>query len=200
MRAISELLLERHGILTREAVLAEGIPGGFAALYSELANLETLGTARRGYFVEGLGGAQFAVPAAIERLRGLRADEPAGPLVLAATDPANPFGATLPWPKRDDDDSNRRPARVPGAYVVTLDSDAVLYVERGGKGLLALRKPDEEWLRPALDALAAEVRRGRIPRLGIERFDGEPVVGSEAGELLVELGFRQGPRRLTLSA
>jgi ATP-dependent Lhr-like helicase len=199
MRAISELLLERHGILTREAVLAEGIPGGFAALYSELANLETLGTARRGYFVEGLGGAQFALPAAIERLRGLRADEPAGPLVLAATDPANPFGATLPWPKRDDD-SNRRPARVPGAYVVTLDSDAVLYVERGGKGLLALTKPDEGWLRPALEALAGEVKRGRIPRLGIERFDGEPVVGSEAGELLVELGFRQGPRRLTLSA
>jgi ATP-dependent helicase Lhr and Lhr-like helicase len=200
MRAISELLLERHGIVTREAVLAEGIPGGFAALYSELSNLETLGTARRGYFVEGLGGAQFALPAAIERLRGLRADEPAGALVLAATDPANPFGATLPWPKREDDESGRRPARVPGAYVVMLDSDAVLYVERGGKGLLALRRPDEDWLRPALEALAAEVRRGRIPRLGIERFDGEPVVGSEAGELLVELGFRQGPRRLTLSA
>ena len=99
MRAISELLLERHGIVTREAVLAEGIPGGFAGLYSELANLETLGTARRGYFVEGLGGAQFALPAAIERLRGLRSDEPAGTLVLAATDPANPYGATLPWPQ-----------------------------------------------------------------------------------------------------
>jgi ATP-dependent Lhr-like helicase len=200
VRALSELLLERHGIVTREAVLAEGIPGGFAALYSELANLETLGTARRGYFVEGLGGAQFALPAAIERLRGLRADEPAGPLVLAATDPANPFGATLQWPKRHDDDSNRRPARVPGAYVVTLDAEPVLYVERGGKGLLALKEPDEGWLRPALEALAAEVRRGRVPRLGIERFDGEPVVGSEAGALLIELGFRQSPRRLTLSA
>ena len=137
MRAISELLLERHGIVTREAVLAEGVPGGFAALYSELTNLETLGTARRGYFVEGLGGAQFALPAAIERLRGLRSDEPAGPLVLAATDPANPYGATLPWPRRDDDDSGRRPSRVPGAYVVMLDSEPVLYLERGGKGLLA---------------------------------------------------------------
>jgi len=200
MRAISELLLERHGIVTREAVLAEGVPGGFAGLYSELTNLETLGTARRGYFVEGLGGAQFALPAAIERLRGLRSDEPAGPLVLAATDPANPYGATLPWPKRDDDDSGRRPSRVPGAYVVTLDAEPVLYVERGGKGLLALRKPDESWLRPALEALAEEVRRGRVPRLGVERFDGEPVVGSEAGALLIELGFRQGPRRLTLSA
>jgi ATP-dependent Lhr-like helicase len=200
MRALSELLLERHGIVTREAVLAEGIPGGFAGLYSELANLETLGTARRGYFVEGLGGAQFALPAAIERLRSLRADEPAGPLVLAATDPANPFGATLPWPKRDDDDSNRRPARVPGAYVVTLEAEPVLYVERGGKGLLALKEPSEDWLRAALEALAGEVRRGRVPRLAIERFDGEPVVGSEAGALLIELGFRQSPRRLTLSA
>ena len=200
MRAISELLLERHGIVTREAVLAEGVPGGFAGLYSELTNLETLGTARRGYFVEGLGGAQFALPAAIERLRGLRSDEPAGPLVLAATDPANPYGATLPWPKRDDDDSGRRPSRVPGAYVVMLDSEPVLYLERGGKGLLPLKEPDEAWLRPALEALAEEVRRGRVPRLGVERFDGEPVVGSEAGALLVELGFRQGPRRLTLSA
>jgi ATP-dependent helicase Lhr and Lhr-like helicase len=200
MRAISELLLERHGIVTREAVLAEGVPGGFAGLYSELANLETLGTARRGYFVEGLGGAQFALPAAIERLRGLRSDEPAGPLVLAATDPANPYGATLPWPKREDDDSGRRPSRVPGAYVVTLDAEPVLYVERGGKGLLALREPDDGWLRPALEALADEVRRGRVPRLGVERFDGEQVVGTPAGALLIELGFRQGPRRLTLSA
>ncbi len=200
MRAISELLLERHGIVTREAVLAEGVPGGFAALYSELTNLETLGTARRGYFVEGLGGAQFALPAAIERLRGLRSDEPAGPLVLAATDPANPYGATLPWPRRDDDDSGRRPSRVPGAYVVMLDSEPVLYLERGGKGLLPLRDTDADWLGPALEALAEEVRRGRVPRLGVERFDGEPVVGSEAGALLIELGFRQGPRRLTLSA
>jgi ATP-dependent Lhr-like helicase len=129
----------------------------------------------------------------------MRTDEPAGGLVLAATDPANPYGATLPWPKRDDD-SGRRPSRVPGAYVVTLDAEPVLYVERGGKGLLALKEPDEDWLRRALEALAGEVRRGRVPRLGVERFDGEPVVGSETGALLIELGFRQGPRRLTLSA
>ncbi len=199
IRALAELLLERYGIVTRETVLAEGIPGGFAGLYGELANLETLGTARRGYFVEGLGGAQFALPAAIERLRSMRTDEPAGALVLAATDPANPFGATLPWPKRDDD-SGRRPSRVPGAYVVTIDAEPVLYVERGGKGLVPLRAVEEEWLRPALEALAEAVKRQRVPRLGIERFDGEPVVGSQAGELLVELGFRQSPRRLTLSA
>ena len=201
-RALSEVLLERFGIVTRETVLAEGVPGGFAGLYSELANLETLGTARRGYFVEGLGGAQFALPAAIERLRGLRADDPAGPLVLAATDPANPFGATLPWPSRED---GRKPSRVPGAYVVTLDSEPALYVERGGKGLLPLRDPLEggepaQWLRDALEALADHVRRGRIKRLGIERFDGQPVVGSAFESPLVEAGFRQGPRRLTLSA
>jgi ATP-dependent Lhr-like helicase len=201
MRAIAEILLERYGIVTRETVLAEGIPGGFAALYGELANLETLGTARRGYFVEGLGGAQFALAAAIERLRTMRTDEPAGALVLAATDPANPFGATLSWPKRDDEEKqSRRPARVPGAYLVTLDAEPVLYVERGGKGLLPLREPDGEWLRPALEALAEAVKRGRVPRLGIERFDGEPVVGTPTAELLMELGFRQGPRRLTLSA
>jgi ATP-dependent helicase Lhr and Lhr-like helicase len=200
MRAIAEVLLERYGIVTRETVLAEGIPGGFAALYGELANLETLGTARRGYFVEGLGGAQFALSAAIERLRTMRTDEPAGALVLAATDPANPFGATLSWPKRDGQSQTRRPARVAGAYVVTLDAEPVLYVERGGKGLLPLREPDAEWLRPALEALAEAVKRGRVPRLGIERFDGEPVVGSPTAELLIELGFRQGPRRLTLSA
>jgi ATP-dependent Lhr-like helicase len=197
MRAIAELLLERYGIVTRETVLAEGVPGGFASLYGELVNLETLGTARRGYFVEGLGGAQFALGGAVERLRSLRDDENTGALVLAATDPANPYGASLPWPKRED---GRRAARVPGAYVVTLDAEPVLYVERGGKGLVTLREPNEEWLRPALEALADHVRRGRLKRLGIERFDGEPVVGSELEPLLIEIGFRQGPRRLTLTA
>jgi ATP-dependent Lhr-like helicase len=207
MRAVAEVLLERYGIVTRETVLAEGIPGGFAALYGELVNLETLGTARRGYFVEGLGGAQFALGGAVERLRGLRSDDPAGPLVLAATDPANPYGASLPWPKREGDAAHRRPSRVPGAYVVTLDAEPVLYVERGGKGLVALREPLDlasgeaaAWLPEALGALADEVHRGRIGRIGVERFDGEPVVGSPVGALLIEAGFRQGPRKLTLSA
>ena len=199
MRAQAELLLERYGIVTRETVLAEGVPGGFSTLYGELTNLETLGTARRGYFVEGLGGAQFALAGAVERLRGLRSDEPAGALVLAATDPANPYGASLPWPRRDED-QRRRPARVAGAYVVLLDAEPVLYVERGGKGLVPLRAPDESWLREALEALAEHVRRGRLKKLALERFDGEPIVGSPAEDLLVELGFRQGPRKLTLSA
>ncbi len=191
-------MLERYGIVTREAVLAEGIPGGFASLYGELANLETLGTARRGYFVEGLGGAQFALPAAVERLRGLRSDEPAGPLVLAATDPANPYGATLPWPKRED--SSRRPSRVPGAYVVTRRLRARAVRGAGRQGAAAAGRARTSLLREALEALADAVRRGRVPRLGIERYDGEPVVGSPVGELLMELGFRQSPRKLTLSA
>ena len=98
-RALAELLLERYGVLTREQVLAEGVPGGFSAIYPELSQLETLGIARRGYFVEGLGGAQFALPGAVERLRSpAAADEP--PLVLAAVDPAQPYGAALPWPAR----------------------------------------------------------------------------------------------------
>jgi ATP-dependent Lhr-like helicase len=197
-RAIAELMLERYGIVTRETVLAEGIPGGFASLYGELVNLETLGTSRRGYFVEGLGGAQFALPGAVVRLRSRRDAEPPGPLVLAATDPANAYGASLPWPKRDD--SPRRPARVAGAHVVFLDAEPVLYVERGGKALVPLRDPDHTWLRDALEALADHVRRGRIKRLAVERFDGEPVVGSALEPLLIDVGFRQGPRRLTLSA
>jgi ATP-dependent Lhr-like helicase len=205
LRAIAELLLERYGIVTRETVLAEGIPGGFSALYGELTNLETLGTARRGYFVEGLGGAQFALPAAVERLRSLRADEPAGALVLAATDPANPYGAALPWPQRDDD-SGRRPARTAGAYVVTIDAEPVLYLERGGKGLITLRDAldadgePREWVREAMEALADHVARGRLKRLALERIDGEAVIGSPFGALLIELGFRQTPRKLTLTA
>ena len=198
-RALAEALLDRHGVVTRAAVLAEGIPGGYSAVYGELRLMEEAGACQRGYFVEGLGGAQFALPAAVERLRSMRSDEPAGPLVLAATDPANPYGAALPWPKRDGD-SARRPSRVPGAYVVTLDAEPVLYVERGGKALLPLVDPGDDRLRPALEALADAVKRGRVPRLGVERFDGEPVVGSPAGELLIELGFRQSPRKLTLSA
>src|SRR5205085_931617 len=139
-RALAELLLERYGVVTRETVRAEGIAGGFAGLYAELSKLETLGTARRGYFIESLGGAQFALAAAVERLRSLRTDDAAiaepRALILAATDPANPYGAALPWPRRDY--PGRGPARVPGGHVVMLDGDAVLYVEKGGRNLVPL--------------------------------------------------------------
>jgi ATP-dependent Lhr-like helicase len=196
-RALAELLLERQGIVTRDGVRAEGIPGGYGAVYAELRALETLGLCRRGYFVEGLGGAQFALGGAIERLRELRErGEEAEPLVLAATDPAQPYGAALPWPRR----AGARAARVAGAYVVSLGGEPVLYVERGGRSLVPLRDPDESWLRPALASLVDYVRSGRIKRLGVERFDGDPVVDSDAMPLLVEAGFLAGPRRAVLRA
>jgi ATP-dependent Lhr-like helicase len=194
-RALAELLLERHGVITRDGVRAEGIPGGYGAVYAELRALETLGLCRRGYFVEGLGGAQFALGGAVERLRELReAGEEPVPSVLAAADPAQPYGAALPWPKR----ANARAARVAGAQVVLAGGEAVLYVERGGRSLVPLRDPDESWLLPALDALVAYVRGGGAKRLAVERFDGEPVIESEVLPLLVEAGFLAGPRRVVL--
>ena len=235
-RALAELLLERHGILTREQVLAERIEGGFAGLYATLCDLETLGVCRRGYFVEGLGGAQFALAGAVERLRSERPvpppalrsrGAPAAPrlaaLVLAACDPAQPYGAALPWPSSSSSSSSssserespvhaRRPARVPGAYVVLVAGAPVLYVERGGRGLTVLAAAaaaagaanpgaeGEERVRTALAALAEAVRGGRIGRLALERIDGKPAIGSQWETLLAEFGFRAGPRRLTLSA
>jgi ATP-dependent Lhr-like helicase len=194
-RALAELLLERHGVVTRDAVRAEGIPGGYGAVYAELRALETLGLCRRGYFVEGLGGAQFALGGAVERLRELRdRDEEALPLVLAAADPAQPYGAALPWPKRADG----RAARVAGALVVLDGGEPVLFVERGGRTLVPLRDPDEGWLRPVLAALVDHVRARGPKRLAVERFDGEPVADTEAMPLLVEAGFLAGPRRAVL--
>ncbi|HEX4519677.1 MAG TPA: DEAD/DEAH box helicase [Gaiellaceae bacterium] len=194
-RALAELLLERQGIVTRDGVRAEGIPGGYGAVYSELRSLETLGLCRRGYFVEGLGGAQFALGGAVERLRELReAEETPPPFVIAAADPAQPYGASLPWPKR----SGARAARVAGAQVVMIGGEAVLYVERGGRSLVPLREPDESWLRPAFEALVAHVRAGGGKRLAVERFDGSPVIESDVMPLLVEAGFLAGPRRAVL--
>jgi ATP-dependent Lhr-like helicase len=196
-RALAELLLERQGIVTRDGVRAEGIPGGYGAVYAELRALETLGLCRRGYFVEGLGGAQFALGGAVERLRELRdRDQDGGALVLAAADPAQPYGAALPWPRR----AGARAARVAGAYLVTLGGEPVLYVERGGRSLVPLRDPEEAWLRPALAALVAHVRAGGAKRLAVERFDGEPVVETDAMQLLVDAGFLAGPRRAVLRA
>jgi ATP-dependent Lhr-like helicase len=199
-RAQAELLLERYGIVTREHVLAEGIPGGFSGLYDSFAALETIGVCQRGYFVEGLGGAQFALPGAAERLRAQRDDDTAAATVLAATDPAQAYGAVLKWPARDEGQGGRSPARAAGAHVVLAGAEPVLYVERGGKSLQVLVEPADERLAGAVEALADAVGRGRIARLGIERVDGEPVVGSPWEERLLDLGFRAGPRKLTLSA
>ena len=204
-RTMAELLLERYGIVTREQVLAEAVPGGFSILYEALSSLETLGVCRRGYFVEGLGGAQFALPGAVERLRAERNIEEAPALVLAATDPAQPYGAALPWPRRDEQDGEgprRRPARAAGAYVVLVGAEPVLYVERGGRALQTLVTAGDVRVRPAVEALAAFVVTGARParKLALERIDGEPVVGSGWEPLLIELGFRAGPSKLTLSA
>jgi ATP-dependent helicase Lhr and Lhr-like helicase len=196
LRAQAELMLERYGIVTRETVLAEGVPGGFSTLYAELGNLELLGTARRGYFVEGLGGAQFALPGAVERLRSM--PQPGGAYqVLAVTDPANPYGAALPWPKPP---SGRRPARTPGAHVLLRDGEPLLYVERGGRGIVRLVELDGAALEEAAGGLAQAVAAGRLPKLSVEKLDGEPVVGSGHEDALLNAGFDRGPRKLTVAA
>jgi ATP-dependent helicase Lhr and Lhr-like helicase len=203
LRAQAELMLERYGIVTRETVLAEGIPGGFTTLYGELSNLEILGTARRGYFVEGLGGAQFALAGAVERLRSLPQSE-GEHLILAATDPAQPYGAQLPWPRpplqeAGDEGSargGRRPSRIAGAYVLLRDGEPIVYVERGGKGILRLARLEGEALTAALEALLGAAGAGVLPRLAIERIDGEAVIGSGLEDALIAVGFSRQPRRM----
>ena len=169
-RALAELLLERQGIVTRDGVRAEGIPGGYGAVYAELRALETLGLCRRGYFVEGLGGAQFALGGAVERLRELR--EAGGGAARRRARRRRP-GAAL---RRRAAVAEARRARARrGSRAPTSSCSAarpVLYVERGGRSLVPLRDPDESWLRPALEALVAHVRGGRGRRLAVERFDG----------------------------
>jgi ATP-dependent Lhr-like helicase len=259
--AAAGLLLERHGVLTREAVRAEAVPGGFAGVYPVLKTMEESGRVRRGYFIAGLGGAQFALPGAVDRLRSTarRADGAAGPdgpedravdgdgtpdelgdagaagtlawasttagmaaadthalgrggggrfgpagdlggarrhrpaparagldgsvHVLAATDPAQVLGLSLPWPVKG-------PTRVAGAYVVAVDGEPSLYLERGGKGLVCLREADGSWEERAVGALAALVDAGRWPRLALERHP------DELAEVLVAADFTPTPKGL----
>src|SRR5215207_8101493 len=196
LRAQAELMLERYGIFSRETALAEGVPGGFSTVYAAMSNLEMLGTARRGYFVEGLGGAQFALPGAVERLRSL--SHPEGQYtILAATDPANPYGAGIPWPRRE---SGRRPSRTPGAYVLLKDGEPLLFVARGGRGILRLGELDGAAFAEAVGEVADAAHDGLLPRLAIERVDGEPVIGSGLEETLIAAGFHRQPRRLVASA
>jgi ATP-dependent Lhr-like helicase len=211
--ALADLLLERHGVVTRGAVMAEGVTGGFAAVYPVLGALEERGAARRGYFVEGLGAAQFAVPGAVDRLRGLA--EPAelakrtaaGAVVLAATDPANPYGGALPWPERVIDSGDGEPAakaghragRKAGALVLLVGGELVLYVERGGRTLLSFTD-DPEALIAAGRALGASVKSGALGVMSVERADGESVQTSPLREALTAAGFRATPRGLRLRA
>ncbi len=193
-------MVERHGILTRAGALSEGVPGGFAAVYPALVDLETLGACRRGYFLEGLGGAQFAMPGAVERLRDLRDAPPdEGPhvTVLGAADPAQPYGAAVPWPRREG--ATRSPSRVFGAQVVLVDGAPALYLERGGRSLLTFPPGDRpDATERAAGALAAWVTADRRRRIVIERVDGEPVFGSPLERTLADAGFQADLRGMML--
>jgi ATP-dependent Lhr-like helicase len=200
--ATAVTLLERHGVLTRAAVAAERVAGGFAAVYPVLRAMEEAGQCRRGYFVEGLGGAQFALPGAVDRMRALAgAPGGSGALVLAAADPAQPYGAALPWPDRPGETaSSHRPGRKAGALTVLVAGALVLYVERGGRTLLSWTD-DPELLDPGAAALAAAVRDGALGRLTVERADGLQVGGgSPLAQALEAAGFRPTPRGLRLRA
>ncbi|MCA2183042.1 DEAD/DEAH box helicase [Nonomuraea glycinis] len=266
--AQAEVLLERHGVVTRGAVTAERLPGGFTPVYQVLRAYEESGRCRRGYFVEGLGGAQFALPGAVDRMRamapsvaptgGMRLEstpfgappsatapfsptpsdtDPSDPapsdtdsfgttpsfgsgafagtptdaafapagrrdtvlraVVLAAADPANPYGAALPWPQHPGE-VGHKPGRKAGSLVVLVDGYLVLYVERGGKTLLSFADGDR--LQPAVDALALAVRDGALGKLTVERADGGSIVDSPLAAALEAAGFHPTPRGLRLRA
>jgi len=201
--AAAERLLDRHGVVTRGAVASERTPGGFAAVYKVLSALEDSGRCRRGYFVEGLGAAQFGTAGSVDRLRTFSTPPGDAPdtkrlaVALAATDPASPFGAALPWPETAD---GHRPGRKAGAMVVLVDGELTLYVERGGRTLLTWSE-EGDVLEPAAQALAEAVRRGALGRLTVEKADGAALLGSGETPLRQALrlaGFVVTPRGLRL--
>jgi ATP-dependent Lhr-like helicase len=205
--ANAERLLERHGVVTRGAVVNERVPGGFAGVYRVLSAFEDSGRARRGYFVEGLGAAQFGSAGAVDRLRTFSrpvdgdVSEKAVAVALAATDPASPYGAALPWPTPVGDGTGHKPGRKAGAMVVLVDGELVLYVERGGRTLLTWsEEPDR--LEPAAEALARAVRRGALGRLTLERADGDRLLGAGGTPLRQALqlaGFVATPKGLRVT-
>ena len=229
--ALAEILLERHGVVTRGAVMAERVSGGFAAAYRVLSGFEDAGRVRRGYFVEGLGASQFASTGAVDRLRASArplgdSPYPGSPgssgatgshdgfgsyssasdaglrtVVLAAADPANPYGAALAWPPREGDSPGHRPGRKAGGIVVLVDGVLALYVERGGRSLLSWTE-EPELLRAAADALALAVREGALGRLTVERTDGTGVLIGDAplAAALEAAGFRATPKGLRIRA
>ena len=204
-RATAELLLDRYGVVTRGSVMAEQILGGFGLMYKVLARLEEAGRCRRGYFIEHLGAAQFAVPATVDRLRSYSEDtqlakaEPVA-LALAATDPANPYGAALPWPAlQDDAGTGHRPGRKAGALVVLVDGALVLYVERGGKTLLAF-SDDEAVLAAAGAALVGVVTRGAVDKLIMEKVNGHGILDTPIAAALSSAGAYSTPKGLRIRA
>lgn len=205
--ALARTLLDRHGVVTRGAVQAEGVEGGFSAAYRVLSVFEDNGQARRGYVVEGLGAAQFAMDGAVDRLRAASTardrKEPGaapGALVLAAADPANAYGAALPWPEPPDG-AGHKPGRKAGSLVVLVDGELTLYMERGGKTLLAwAADPDDPALRAAAAALAAAARAGALGTVTVERTNGASALTSPLGRTLESAGFLATPRGLRLRA
>ncbi|MFJ2707241.1 DEAD/DEAH box helicase [Streptomyces sp. NPDC087428] len=205
--ALARTLLDRHGVVTRGAVQAEGVEGGFSAAYRVLSVFEDNGQARRGYVVEGLGAAQFAMDGAVDRLRAASTardrKEPGaapGALVLAAADPANAYGAALPWPEPPDG-AGHKPGRKAGSLVVLVDGELTLYMERGGKTLLAWpTDPDDPALRAAAAALAAAARAGALGTVTVERTNGASALTSPLGRTLESAGFLATPRGLRLRA
>ncbi|WP_171162744.1 ATP-dependent helicase [Streptomyces sp. I05A-00742] len=224
--ALARTLLDRHGVVTRGAVAAEGVAGGFSAAYRVLSAFEDSGQARRGYVVEGLGAAQFAMDGAIDRLRAVSTAreraEGAGPdpfpkapgrpsrrraVVLAAADPANAYGAALPWPDPPAG-ATHKPGRKAGALVVLLDGALALYMERGGKTLLAWPRTegpetadaDDAGLREAAEALAGAARAGALGTITVERVNGVAALGSPLGTLLESAGFHATPKGMRLRA
>ena len=200
--ARAEQLLTRHGIVTRDGTRAEGTPGGFSGVYPILRAMEEAGRIRRGWFVAGLGAAQFAGPGAVERLRALRdAPRESTAVVLGATDPANPYGAALAWP-----DTTGRPARAAGAHVVLVDGAVHCFIERGGRSLLRFTPRDDTRasIEPhaadhlAIEAIVTARQSGRIGPLELRTIDGEPARTHPFAAGLVAGGFAEGYRGLTL--
>ncbi|MFB7058466.1 ATP-dependent helicase [Streptomyces vinaceus] len=196
--ALARTLLDRHGVVTRGAVAAEGVEGGFSAVYRVLSAFEDSGQARRGYVVEGLGAAQFAMDGAVDRLRSAeRNPPPLAAVVLAAADPANAYGAALPWPEPPAG-ATHKPGRKAGSLVVLVDGELVLYVERGGKTLLAWPPAEDPRLAAATAALAAAARTGTLPALTVERINAAPALTSPLGPVLEAAGFHATPRGLRM--
>ncbi|MEV6919682.1 DEAD/DEAH box helicase [Amycolatopsis sp. NPDC051106] len=199
--ARTEAFLERHGVLTRGALDTERVTGGFSGIYKVLRGMEDTGQVIRGYVVEGLGAAQFAAKGAVDRLRALSGPgrpAPGRAVVLAAADPAQPYGAALPWPAATGD-TKHRPARKAGALAVLVDGVPALYVERGGRSLLSFTE-ERQPLADAAQALSAAVREGWLGQLAVQRADGEQALTSELAEVLREAGFRATPSGLRLRA
>ncbi|PWB97497.1 ATP-dependent helicase [Homoserinimonas hongtaonis] len=200
--ATAESLLERYGVVTKGAVASEGVRGGFSTVYRVLGGFEESGRARRGYFIQGLGAAQFATGPTVDRLRTYLLDPDAAPpltaVTLAATDPANPYGAALPWPTGE---GTHRPGRKAGALVVLVDGALALYVERGGKTVLSFvdSETDGAAIASAAESLASTVR-GHLKALKVERVDGQFVIGTPLGRALEASGFTVTPQGLRLRA